>query len=192
MKKAIVLILLAINSFSFSQTSKVKLYDFLLKDQKLSWQHVYTSDFNNEDLMSNVIKFVSSSNNVRNLVKSENKIRFDVEGDKIDYKRFGGKWGNTADFVKYPQSYSVVINVQDYEYCVTINNIEAILSNRISMRIAEFSSDWHKENLINSVSRKRKTEFSQSKSVITGMKFIQKHYYSKFENLQLIKEVEIE
>lgn len=192
MKKAIVLILLAYGSIAYPQTSEVKLYDFLLKDQELTWQHVYNSDLNKAELIENIMNNVSSSTNTKNLNRSENKIRFDVLGDKIDYRKFGGKWGNTADFVRYPQSYSVEIHVKDNQYHVTVKNIEAILSNSMSMRIAEFSSGWHKDNLINSVSRKGKTDFRQSKSVSTGMNYIQKHYYSKFENLQFKKDAGIE
>ncbi len=190
MKKIFSITFLLLSSLIYSQNSTAKLFDFMLQDKKLLWSHVYDSDLNTDDLKSNLIKNVSSSNGMVDLIKSENRISFNIYKDVVDYKSHGGKWSNTPDFVKYPQHYKVQIDIKDYQYKVTVINIDVISKSSLTMRIAEFSDDLQKVKLIDIVSNKTKTDFGSKKSIKNGLSFIHKHFQNKFDQILDINEVE--
>ena len=178
MKKEILLPFLFITSFIYSQISDVKFHDFLLNDSELRWEHTFKSDLKESDLKTHWMNFTLSSENIENLTQSANMIIFDVKNDKIDYTKSGSSWNNTADIVKYPQNYNVVIDIQDYQYKVSIQNITALYRN--TMRIADFSGYWQSTNLVDIVTRKRNSEFRKSKLMSKGMNSLHQHYLNKF------------
>lgn len=180
MKKEILLPFFFITSFIYSQINEVKLHDFLLTDSELRWQHAYKSDLKANHLKNHWMNVILSSENIENLTQSGNMIIFDLKNDKIDYRKSGSSWNNTADIVKYPQNYRVEIDIQDYQYKVSIQNITALFRN--TMRIADFSGHWQSTNLVDLVTRKRSSEFRKSKAMSKGMNSLHQHYLNKFDS----------
>ena len=180
MKKQILLPFFFITSFIYSQINEVKLHDFLLTDSELRWQHAYKSDLKANDLKNHWMNFILSLKNIENLTQSGNMIIFDLKNDKIDYRKSGSSWNNTADIVKYPQNYRVEIDIQDYQYNVSIQNIKALFRN--TMRIADFSGPWQSTNLVDIVTRKRSSEFRKSKAMSKGMNSLHQYYLNKFDS----------
>ena len=178
MKKEILLPFFFVTSFIYSQINDVKLHDFLLNDSELRWHHAYKSDLKANDLKNHWMNFILSSENIENLTHLGDMIIFDVKNDKIDYKKSGSNWNNTADIVKYPQNYNVQIDIQDYQYKVSIQNITALYRN--TMRIADFSGYWQSTNLVDIVTTNRKSEFRKSRAKIKGMNSLHQHYLNKF------------
>jgi hypothetical protein len=180
MKKLSLIIVLLYGPLSFSQDSELKLFDFILASQELIWQHVYKSDLEKEELKNLYINNVLSSMSKNNLNQFEDRITFEIEGDKVNFKKYGGTWGSTAIFVQYPQNYLVVIDLKDKKYRVTIKDIK---------------TDYRAANqgfsdLAITVTKKRKTEFKDANGATMGLRYIHKHFLNKFDMKQIKKEAD--
>lgn len=120
MKKLILLFSLTLSQFVFAQKYLDTLYGFKLDNSKLIWQKVYRA--NNKTK----VKFKTSvltNINKQNLQEYDNLISFEVKGDNIDFKKYGGKWGNTPTFVQYPQNYLVIAEFKDNRYRITVKSV---------------------------------------------------------------------
>ena len=179
MKNLTTILILLIYAFTYSQTSEVRLHDFLLENKSLIWQHIYESNLSANELMQNFLEKDLSLMKSKKVNKSENSLVFTVENDEIDFTKFGGKWSTTPDFVKFPHSYKVIVEVKDKKYRVTLKNMNVAIGN--NMGIADFSPDWINSKLIDAVTRKRNTEFRKTNDVVKGLEILQNYYQLKFE-----------
>lgn len=158
----------------------LKLFDFILENQELIWQHVYESDLKKEELSNLYINNVLSSMSKNNLNQFKDRITFEIEGDKVNIKKYGGSWGSTAIFAQYPQNYLAVIDLKDNKYRVTVKNIKTDYR-----RAKQGFSD-----LAITVTKKRKTQFKDAKSVTMGLSYIDKHFLNKFDMKKIKKEAD--
>ena len=181
MKKAPTIIVLLFSPLLFSQNSELKLFDFILENQELIWQHVYESDLKKEELSNLYINNVLSSMSKNNLNQFKDRITFEIEGDKVNIKKYGGSWGSTAIFAQYPQNYLAVIDLKDNKYRVTVKNIKTDYR-----RAKQGFSD-----LAITVTKKRKTQFKDAKSVTMGLSYIDKHFLNKFDMKKIKKEADV-
>lgn len=99
------------------------LYSFKIEDSKLIWQKIYKSKTNAKKGFK---LSVLSSVNKRNLIELDNVISFEVSEDKFDYRKYGGKWGNTPIYAQRPMRYLVVVEFKPNKYRVTLKSIEII------------------------------------------------------------------
>ena len=125
MKKKITLLLflLGIPILSFSQKLVDTLYTFRVVDNsQIVWQKVFSSDI--DDLQNSFKKEVVTNLQLENLQELGNTISFTVKNENIDFKKYGGTWGGTAAFIKYPHNFLVVIDFKENRYRVTIKLIK--------------------------------------------------------------------
>lgn len=160
----------------YIETSIAKHIDssyFKVEDNKLVWQKVFNIE--KKDLMNYFTKQVISNISKDNLQKIDNRISFEIKKDIIDYKKYGGTWGNTLTHLKVPINYLVVIDFKENRYRITINSIKSIFGGIVG--VLE----------LNDVALK-KGVFNKQKIVVRGLKYLNIHFVKKFLIKDKIKE----
>lgn len=138
---------------------------FKIEDSKLVWQKVFYKE--KKDLMSYFIKQVISSLSKDNFQQVENRISFEIKSDKVDYKKYGGKWGNTLSHLKAPLFYLVVIDFKENRYRVTINSIRSNLGGKLGF--LEMDNVASKKGVL-----------TKQKIVVRGLKYLNIHFVKTF------------
>lgn len=152
----------------YGQNSIDTIYNFKIEKTELIWQKVYKSEVDSKELFK---KEVVSSLRGQNLQEFENRISFVITNDKIDFKRLGGKWGNTPSYVQVPQNYLVIVDFKPSKYRVTIKSIET-----------DFSAVGMGKNLLSElVVKRRNSKFRGSESHKRALKYYDLYFQSKFE-----------
>jgi hypothetical protein len=124
MKKLTILLLLT--SSVYGQKFVDSLYTFKVVDNsKIVWQKIFTNEI--DDLQNAFKKEVISNLQLDNLQEIKNTITFNVKDEYIDYKKYGGKWGNTPAVLNHPHNFLVIIDFKDNRYRVTVKSIEAVI-----------------------------------------------------------------
>ena len=100
--KKLTIILLLLTSSAFGQKLVDSLFTFKVMDNEVIWQKIFTSEV--EDLQNAFKKEVVTNMQLENLQEIGNTISFNVKGENIDFKKYGGTWGGTAIFLQYPQT----------------------------------------------------------------------------------------
>lgn len=83
----------------------------------------------------------------------------------------GGKWGNTALFVQYPQNYLVIVDFKDKRYRVTIKSIESDSS----------MAGVGKLELSSIVIKRKMGKIKNNKTNSKALKYYDLHFIEKFE-----------
>ena len=141
------------------------MFNFKLNDNKIIWQKVFETK--EKDLQNTFRKKVITNIKLENLQEIDNIISFSVVEDKIDYKKYGGKWGTTAIFVQYPNNYLVVINFKNQKYRVTIKTISLVSE-------VQYMATDLKDYVI------RKDKIKNSKTNNKALNYYNKHFTEKF------------
>ena len=168
MKKIIILFSLMIFNIGYAQKYIDTLYNFKVQNEKLIWQKVY--DLKTDNPKSNFIKSVISNIKKTDLQEFEETLTFEIKDDEIDFKKYGGKWGNTAIFVQYPQNYLVVVEFKDKRYRVTIKSITV-----------DFTEPGAGTTELTDLVVKRKVGKIKNREILTkALSYYDKHFDSKF------------
>lgn len=171
MKKIILLFLFAQIPVLAQDIEPVTKYNFELANGELFWQKVFEPNLENEDLISSFRLNVISTINIENLQELDNRLTFIVLDDKIDFKSYGGSWGNTAIFVQYPIKYLVMVDFKEKRYRVTVKNIFSDMR-EVGFSLTEMDDIFAKKN---------KTIFRTSETVVKGIEYFHLHFLNKFD-----------
>jgi hypothetical protein len=165
--KKLTIILLLLTSSAFGQKLVDSLFTFKVMDNEVIWQKIFTSEV--EDLQNAFKKEVVTNMQLENLQEIGNTISFNVKGENIDFKKYGGTWGGTAIFLQYPQNFLVVIDFKDNRYRVSVKSIKI-----------DFSSSGVDgiNNLEDYILKKGK--FKNTKYLKKMLGYCHRHYTSKF------------
>lgn len=171
MKKFILLLL--ISFASFSQT-KLPETDFFLENGKVYWQHIYeVSGKNTEELIKYFQKEVMNNIKQDNFQLLDNTISFEINDDKINFKKYGGTSMGTVMFIQDYFKYLVVINFKDEKYRVTIKDI--FIDNK-------FYGSIHDSGYLEEyITKKKNTLFTTNNLANIGMGYNHKYFLEKFE-----------
>lgn len=172
--KKIILLLFILPFTIYSQLDT--LYNFKIHNNELIWQHTFESEKTAEDLKTMYSTNTISTFNTSNLNELNNRITFHIEQDKVNFKKFGGTWGNTATFVQYPISYLVIIDFKDFKYRITIKSIIIDYG-----RLGTIS-------LEDTTTKKRTTVFKSSQAVLNGLLDYDKYFLDKYHLKNILLE----
>lgn len=164
--KKLLLFLLFLPLTSYSQLDT--LYNFKIHNNELIWQHTFKTTKTTEDLKIAYITNTISTFNTSNLNELKNRITFSIEKDKVNFKKFGGSWGNTATFVQYPINYLVVVDFKDFKYRVTIKST-MIDYGRLGITSLE-----------DTTTKKRTTIFKNSAAISDGLLDYDNYFLDKY------------
>ena len=119
MKKIILLTLILISQFSFSQI--IEYDNFIYENGKLSWQKIYKSNQIQKDLILNFKK----SGIIREFESSENLITGIIEKSEIDYKGFGKSEMSTEMYISRSYlSCFITIELKENRYRITLTDLK--------------------------------------------------------------------
>jgi hypothetical protein len=170
MKIAIILCLFT--GSCFAQTKHPET-DFYLENNKMYWEHTYeVLSKSTDDLIKYFQKEVLINIKQDNFQIIDNTISFEVNDDKVNFKKYGGTAMGTAFIAQLFMKYLVVIDFKDNKYRVTVKDIfldNKELQYRMSGDISEFCT------------KKATTVFLTGKTITTGMIYNHKHFLEKFD-----------
>ena len=121
MKIAIILCLFT--GSCFAQTKHPET-DFYLENNKMYWEHTYeVLSKSTDDLIKYFQKEVLINIKQDNFQIIDNTISFEVNDDKVNFKKYGGTAMGTAFIAQLFMKYLVVIDFKDNKYRVTVKDI---------------------------------------------------------------------
>ncbi len=127
MKKNILICFCLFSICCSSQKYLDTLEGFKFEGDELVWQKVFDSIKHN-DTQRLFKKSAITNLKKNNLLEIDSTITFEVNNDEIEFRKYGGKWGNTPIFVQYPQDYLVIAEFKKGKYRITIKSIESDMS----------------------------------------------------------------
>jgi hypothetical protein len=171
MKKIILLLLVSFSGFSQIKQSNT---DLFLENKKVFWQHIYEVPAKNEDdLIKHFQKEVLTNLKQDNFQLLENVISFEINDDKVDFRKYGGTAMGTVLFATMDMNYLVVIDFKENKYRVTVKEI--YLDNKVS-GLGHSSGD-----LTEYITKKKSTAFTENSLATKGIIYFDKHFSEKFD-----------
>jgi uncharacterized protein (UPF0333 family) len=148
--------------------------DFYLYEKKMFWEHVFDAPGQSQtDLMQYFEKYVLTNFKQNNFQIFENTISFEMVGDVVNYKKYGGSTMGTVIFATMQMNYLVVIDFKDDRYKVRIKDINLDDQNiglaHSSGKLEEYTT------------KKSITEFQSNKLVTTGLQYQHLNFMEKFQ-----------
>lgn len=118
--KKIILLIIVFSPFFLSAQ-----YDYLKKEgNQLIFEKVYKLDtIFNENIASTLIDRITKIKDVTNVLYTNEIITAKISDSYIDYKQYGGKWGNTPVYMNHPFCADISIVWKEGRYKVTANNM---------------------------------------------------------------------
>lgn len=90
----------------------------------MSFERVFELDsLSSADIEKKLIQFVPGRPGISSFYQSGDLMTAKIEHGKIDYKRFGNKWGGTCSYFNFPLFANVAINIKDGKYRVIVTNM---------------------------------------------------------------------
>lgn len=163
-KRNLIIIVLLLIGLNVSSQIKDTL-NFTTIDKDIVWQKIFENK--SENLLIYFKKTIISNIKTDNLQEIDNRLSFEIQGDNVDTKKYGGTWGNTLIPLKFPLSYLVLIDFKENKYRVTVKSI--IADYGMQLGHVKFS-----DVLL------RNGEISNKKIIIGGLNFLDKHLTEKF------------
>lgn len=100
-------------------------YDYLkLENTQIFFEKVYILDtLKSSNIEKLLLTGVPKLKDVTSLERAQDIITVKIRNTYIDYKKYGGKWGNTPAFLNHPFFGDVSIVWKDGKYKVTVSNM---------------------------------------------------------------------
>ncbi|HEX9979201.1 MAG TPA: hypothetical protein VGB50_01390 [Flavobacterium sp.] len=171
--KNILLLLLSFSALFASAQVKAPETDFILQNKVVFWQHTYDIAEKSSSEISSMVKERMASVTADTVVAT-NQAQFTlpVKRDKVNFKKYGGTSFNTIAFAQLYMDYSVVIDVSDNKYRVTIRQIK--LDNRDA-------TEKKAGDLSTFVCNTSNISFRTDEGTRKGMQYMHKHFLEKFD-----------
>lgn len=171
--KKIILLLISFSAFAQLKHSET---DFYLYNGKVYWEHIYVvPNKNTEDLIKYFKKEVITNLQYDNFQLIDNTISFEINDDKVDFKKYGGTTMGTVLFVDSYFKYLAIIDFKDEKYRITLKEI--FLDNK---NIMARSQGYFQEY----ITKKKSTLFTTNNLATKGIIYFDKHFLEKFDNTQ--------
>jgi hypothetical protein len=168
-------ILLLLTTFSCLAQIKHPTTEFYLENNKVYWQHIYeVPNKNTEELIKYFQKEVMNNIKLDNFQLLDNTISFEINDDKINFKKYGGTTMGTVMFIMDYYKYLVVIDFKDEKYRVTIKDI--FIDNKY------FGTSIHSFGYLEEyITKKKNTLFTTNNVTTVGLGYNDKYFLEKFE-----------
>jgi hypothetical protein len=153
-------------------------YDNLKLDKaQVYFEKVYSLDSSDAGTVERLLTLnIPRLKDIADFNKTSDIITAKIKDALIDYKKYGGKWGNTAVFLNHPFFGDVSIVWKDKKYRITISNM---YFNTAGFGIMKCSDLFTK---------KRGTELDTSKTMVTAGQYIEKYLSDLFQLNETKKE----
>jgi len=146
--------------------------DFVLQAGKVFWQHTYESDLETEALMSTLLERIKSDPRHTEPTTTSSEIRFTVDNDRVNARKYGLKEFKLATVAKLYMKYDAVIEVKDKQYTVTVRNIFMDNKDRTDRKSGDVSSF---------VCNMSNLTFKTDPKVMEGLGLVDRHFRERFD-----------
>lgn len=147
--------------------------NFKVSNNNITWQKVFNTDSITDNQL---IKFINTKPKIINVNYLDNQITAEIEGDEIDYKKYGGKTMSTLTILNHKLHAKVLIEIKQNKYRVTVQNIT-------------FIDDWSMNSLnafadntstLKEYVLKKNGAIKQGKTIIKGLDYLNQHFIETF------------
>lgn len=121
MKRLLLFILFLLPLIGLAQ-GNTTVGNFKLEDQKLAHVYVYEPT-DTVNVRQKVYQQLSMNPQFHNIQNEGNSITAEIKDMKIDYKKYGGKWGNTPAMLNYPINGRLLVEFKDGRYRTIVQGI---------------------------------------------------------------------
>jgi hypothetical protein len=169
MKKLFLLTFLLLPAIAFGQAENP--YKYLKLDNgSVFFERVYNIDSASaQEVESLLISKVPSVKDLSEFSRSSDVITGRLKDCLVDYKRYGGKWGNTLVLLNHPMFASISIVWKENKYRVTVSNIYFM------------TAGFGKMKLDDTITKKRGQEFDQNNIVLRGGTYLEQYLSDLFD-----------
>jgi hypothetical protein len=146
-------------------------YQYLkLENKQVYFEKVYAKDSLNESSVEKMlIQSIPRLKDLFNFKNENDLITANLKNAEVDFRKYGGHWGNTATFVQYPFSGEVQIIWKDGKYKVSVTNI---------VFHVQSLGDTKADEIFTS---KKGTVFSEGKNISKAGFYLEQHLSDLFE-----------
>lgn len=148
-----------------------------LEKGQVFFERVYILDSTDQSKIERLLALnIPKLKDVSEFIKQTDIISAKIKDALVDYKKYGGKWSNTAAFLNHPFFGDVSIVWKENTYRITISNM---YFNTAGFGIMKCSDLFTK---------KKGTEFDTSKNAVKAGVYIEKYLTDLFQLNQMNKE----
>lgn len=125
MIKRLLLFIIGLLFFMSTYAQSGSEYRFLkLKESQVYFESIYQTDSaSSMDMKSRLGQFIPNIKSLKDYRVEGDLITATISGVTVDYRKYGGKWGNTATFLNHPFSANLNIVWKANKYKATVTNI---------------------------------------------------------------------
>lgn len=166
MKNLLTILLLFIGFVSYGQTTPLTtLYNFVIESGQVQHIKVYeVANTPEKQLSDKLYTHLSTVAGIKELVIKDNSITGDINNLTVDYKKYGGTWGNTITLLRAPMEGKFIIQIKDNKYRV----ISSDLGFGANGKLKDFFT------------RNKGTEFVSRQGLQDALKYIDGHLSDMF------------
>lgn len=141
-----------------------------LENSQVFFEKVYILDsLSATNIERLLIEQIPRVKNLKGFSKSDGIITAKIEDCTIDYKKYGGKWGNTLLYLNHPFFATVSIVWKDGKYKVSMNNMEWHAAGVGTATSTDVFTKWGKGK-----------DWDMSKTVLKGGEYVDRYFSDLF------------
>ncbi|KIO77475.1 hypothetical protein TH53_09395 [Pedobacter lusitanus] len=167
-----------LNSLQVSTKDSIAGTSVILKNHEVIFQKVYTSKLTGDDLAEKLFTLLSTMKKFRldrRVSPTETEFIGKLTYYMVDARKYGGTVFATPAILSYPVTASVVINIKDYKYRVTIADIT--FKDIESATKGEFRDVTLSEH----ITQNRRSQLKTGKSALRLAQFIDQDFSDRFD-----------
>lgn len=159
---------------------------FLLKNQHIIFQKVYSSKLRQQELSDQLYALLSANNKFRfnnRIEQNDDQLVGKIFRYKVDAAKYGGTFFKTPAILDYPLNAVVIIHVKDFKYRVILSEL-AFKDDRPLNKSTAGNESVNKEGANKNIvyddilmddyfTQKRRSKFSTSKSIIKAAQYME-------------------
>lgn len=170
MKSLYTFTLLLVSGFVFAQPpSPYK--NIKLENSQVFFEKVYLMDsLSASNIERLLVEQMPRVKNLKGFSKSDGIITARIEECAVDYKKYGGKWGNTLLHLNHPLFSNVSIVWKDGKYKVVMSNMEWHAAGIGTVSATDLFTKWGKGK-----------DWDMSKTVLKGGEYVDLYFSDLFK-----------
>ena len=160
---------LLVTCLIFPYLGYAQLENFILEKGQVYFQKTYQLDSMNSNKVERALTLnVPKLKDVFDFSKAGDVITAKIKDATIDYKKYGGKWGNTSAFLNHPFFGDVSIVWKDNKYRVSVNNIYFNVAGFGIIKCSDFFT------------KNKGEEFNSTKIFLSSVQYMDRHLSELF------------
>ena len=162
---------------------------FLLKNQQVIFQKVYSSKLRQQELSDQLYTLLSANDRFRfnnRIAQNDEQLIGKIFRYRVDATKYGGTFFKTPMILDYPMNAVVIIHVKDFKYRVILSELrfkdDRSLNKTTANTEAANKSIVYDDILMDDYfTQKRRSKFSTSKSIVKAARYMELDFTDLFD-----------